>query len=106
MAESETVSISKKEVRGLQVNSWVSAVLLGGTGVALARAIVPDAGIYIYLPVGFILMAVPMYTFLRLERRRRDLPFLTAPRFSAAVLLGALVAAAVAFGLERLFLSS
>ena len=103
MGESETVSISRGEIRGLQVNSWVSAVLLGGVGAALAERVVPDAGSYIYLPIGFILMAVPMYTVLQLERRRRDLPSLTALRFCAATLFGVVVGAAVAFGLEKLF---
>jgi hypothetical protein len=103
MGESEPVSMSREEIRVLQVNAWVSSVLLGGVGAALAEAVVPDAGLHIYLPVGFILMAVPMYTVLQLERRRRDLPSLTALRFCAATLFGAVVGAAVAFGLEKLF---
>lgn len=102
MADSESVTVSRREIRILQTTIWVSAFLLGGTGAALTLSIRPDAGLAIYGPVGLILMAVPMYAFLRLERRYRDAPPLTASRFAAATVVGALIASAVAFGIEKL----
>lgn len=100
MSDDHQLSLSGKEVRSIQLNSWISSTLIFCGSALVASRIFPQ--MYAYLPVGFVLMMIPMHTYFQLERRKRDLPRLSTPRFFAGLAVATAVFAGVSYGLQRL----